>query len=69
MSGLGIGSAAGSSDTYKFAIFVTGNHYRDHSRIALDSFRVIGHVDCVPEPSSAVLFGLVGLALLVRRER
>ncbi len=54
VSSLGIDSSAGSSDNYKFAVFVTDSHYHSDSRIALDNFRVNGTHVCVPEPSSAI---------------
>lgn len=69
VSGLGIDSAAGSSDTYQFAVFVTDTNYSSRARIALDNFRVLGSHTCVPEPSSAALMGLAGLAMLIRRKR
>ncbi len=69
VSSLGIDSSAGSSDNYKFAVFVTDSHYHSDSRIALDNFRVNGTHTCVPEPSSAALMGLAGLAMLIRRKR
>lgn len=69
VSSLGINSSAGSADNYKFAIFVTDTSYASNSRIALDNFRISGHVTCVPEPSSAALMGLAGLAMLIRRKR
>lgn len=69
VSALDISSANGSSDEYKFAIFVTDKKYGPETRIALDNFRVIGKYECVPEPSSAALLGLAGMAMLVRRKR
>ncbi|MCP5538177.1 MAG: PEP-CTERM sorting domain-containing protein [Akkermansiaceae bacterium] len=69
VSSLGIDSSAGSADNYKFAIFVTDTSYASNARIALDNFRLIGTSTCVPEPSSAALMGLAGLALLIRRKR
>lgn len=69
VSSLGISSSAGSSDDYQFAIFVTDTSYSSSQRIALDNFRVIGTHTCVPEPSSAALMGLAGLAMLIRRKR
>lgn len=69
VSSLNIDSSAGSSDEYKFAIFVTDNKYGSRARIALDNFRVIGKATCVPEPSSSALLGIAGLALAIRRKR
>ncbi|WP_435893406.1 PEP-CTERM sorting domain-containing protein [Oceaniferula spumae] len=70
VSSLGLTSENGSSDTFRFAIFVTDDKYSsNYSRIALDNFRVNGHVDCVPEPASAALLGLAGFAMLLRRRR
>ncbi|MGB1258880.1 MAG: PEP-CTERM sorting domain-containing protein [Akkermansiaceae bacterium] len=69
VSGLGLNSSAGSDDKFRFAIFVTDSSYSKNSRIALDNFRAVGHVDCVPEPSSAALLGLAGIATLLRRKR
>lgn len=69
VSSLGIGSSAGSSDDYDFAIFVTDTSYGSRQRIALDNFRVIGKATCVPEPSSSALLGIAGLALAIRRKR
>lgn len=69
VSGLGITSAAGSADNYKFAVFVTDKQYASNARIALDNFRVNGSYACVPEPASASLLGLAGFAMLLRRKR
>ena len=69
VSGLGIDSSAGSADSYQFAVFVTDSHYHSGARIALDNFRVLGTHTCVPEPASASLLGLAGLAMLIRRKR
>lgn len=69
VSSLGITSAAGSADNYKFAVFVTDTQYASNARIALDNFRVNGSHTCVPEPASASLLGLAGIAMLLRRKR
>ncbi|MCP5538178.1 MAG: PEP-CTERM sorting domain-containing protein [Akkermansiaceae bacterium] len=68
VSSFNLTSAHGSEDTFEFRIYTTGAS-SSSGRIALDNFRAVGKVDCVPEPSSAALMGLASLALLVRRKR
>ena len=68
VSGFNLSSTNGSQDTFQFRIITTGAT-SDYGRIALDNFRAVGHVDCVPEPSSAALLGLAGMAMLIRRKR
>lgn len=68
VSQFNLNSTNGSDDTFEFRI-ITRGATGDSGRIALDNIRAIGHVDCVPEPSSAALMGLAGLAMLIRRRR
>lgn len=68
VSNFNLKSTAGSEDYFEFRI-ITWGASSDSGRIALDNFRAIGHVDCIPEPSSAALLGLAGISMLLRRKR
>lgn len=61
-------STNGSMDTFQFRIITKGAD-SSKGRIALDNFRLCGTVDCVPEPNGAVLLGLAGVMLILRRRK
>lgn len=64
----GATSVVGSTDAYEVRIYgYDVNGTNTNPRLGLDHVRVLGDVNCVPEPSSFLLSALGGLVLLRRR--
>jgi hypothetical protein len=56
-----------TSETYMLTISALGTGFGHHK--ALDALTLNGDITAVPEPSSAALLGLGGLALILRRRK
>lgn len=64
-----LSSSAGESTTFTFKLGAYGEDVTSSGMIGLDNIHIYGKHTCVPEPSSAAMLGLAGLAVAFRRRK